>query len=166
CVVTQGVVAHPAWNRHATYGQLAALAARREVPKDVQLKEPKAWTVIGTPAKRLDSGDKVTGRCVYGADFRLPDMLHAAVRACPVFGGKVKRFDAKAALRLPGVRKVVPVGADAIAVIADTWWRASAALDAVEIEWDEGEHAHASSATIDAMLIEGLAAETKFVQTC
>jgi isoquinoline 1-oxidoreductase beta subunit len=163
CIVNQGVVSHPGWNRRATYGQLARLAARRVVPKDVKLKDAKDWTIVGKPMKRLDSADKVTGRFVYGADFRLPGMLNAAVRACPVFGGKVKRFDAEAALRMPGVRKVVRVGDGAIAVIADTWWHASSALDAARIEWDEGEHVNVSSASIDAMLVEGLGAETRFV---
>jgi isoquinoline 1-oxidoreductase beta subunit len=163
CTVSRGVVSHPGWNRRATYGQLARLAARREVPKDVKLKDTTDWTIIGKPMKRLDSADKVTGRFVYGADFRLPGMLNAAIRACPVFGGKVKRFDAEAALRVPGVRRVMRVGDSAVAVIADTWWRASSALDAVRIEWDEGEHADVSSASIDAMLVEGLGAETSFV---
>lgn len=165
CLVTQGVVTHRAWNRRATYGQLAPLAARREVPKDVRLKDPKAWTIVGKSMKRLDNADKVTGRNVYGADFRLPDMLNATIKACPVFGGKVKGFDATLALRMPGVRKVVRVGDSAVAVIADTWWHASSALDAVRIDWDEGEHANVSSASIDATLVEGLTAETRFVQT-
>lgn len=163
CIVSQGVVSHPGWNRRATYGQLARLAARRVMPKDVRLKDAKDWTIVGKPMKRLDSADKVTGRLVYGADFRLPGMLNAAVRACPVFGGKVKRFDAEAASRMPGVRKLVRVGDGAIAVIADTWWHASSALDAARIEWDEGEYANVSSASIDAMLVEGLGAETRFV---
>jgi isoquinoline 1-oxidoreductase beta subunit len=93
--------------------------------------------------------DKTTGKQIYGADLKLPGMLNAAIKDCPVFGGKVKSFDAPRCER-PGVKKVVRVGDSAVAVVADTWWRAKTALDALPIEWDEGPHAKASSAAIAA----------------
>ena len=163
CMVHKGLVSHPMWNRSASYGQLARMAARLDVPKDVHLKDPSEWKLIGRPVKRLDTADKVTGERIYGADLTLPGMLNATVKACPVFGGTVKRIDSTNAEAMPGVTKVVCVGDSAVAVIADTWWHAKCALDAIVVEWDAGEHANASSASIDAMLTEGLAADEAFV---
>ena len=92
-----------------TYGKVAEAAAKLEVPKDVPLKDPKDWKIIGKPLKRLDTADKVTGKQVYGADLKLPGMLNAAIKDCPVFGGKVKSFDAAKATAMPGVKRVVRV---------------------------------------------------------
>src|SRR4029077_20227852 len=111
----------------------------------------------------LDTVDKVTGKQVYGADLKLPGMLNATIRECPVFGGKVKSIDSVAAERMRGVRKIVRVRDTAVAVVADTWWHAKTALDAVRIEWDAGENAQVSSASIDVILKEGLGAEQVFV---
>ena len=94
---------------------------------------------------------------------KLPGMLNAAIRECPVFGGKVKSFDAKAVETMPGVKKVVAVGDTAVAVVADTWWRAKTALDALPVEWDEGPNAGLSSEQIAATLTEGLDAQEAFV---
>ena len=94
---------------------------------------------------------------------KLPGMLNAAIRECPVFGGKVKSFDAKAVEAMPGVKKVVAVGDTAVAVVADTWWRAKTALDALPVEWDEGPNAGLSSEQIAATLREGLDAQEAFV---
>lgn len=163
CTVENGVISHKMWKRKATYGQVATAAARLPVPKDVPLKDPKDWKIIGKPVKRIDTADKITGRQIYGADIKLPGMLNATVKACPVFGGKVKRIDSATAHRMPGVNKVVRVGDYAVAVVADTWWHAKSALDAVLIEWDAGVHASVSSASIDAMLAAGLAATDAFV---
>src|SRR5690606_7038875 len=107
----------------------------------------------------LDTADKLTGKQVYGIDLQLPGMLNAAIRDCPVFGGRVKSFDAASVSAMPGVRKVVQVGDSAVAVVADTWWRARTALDALEIEWDEGPNANVSSADIAQTLREGLEAK-------
>ena len=96
-------------------------------------------------------------------DLKLPGMLNAAVKDCPVFGGKVRSFDAAAIANRPGVTKVVAVGSSGVAVIADTWWHAKTALDALPIEWDEGPNAKVSSATIAAFLKEGLDAPTAIV---
>ena len=156
CTVDKGVILHKVWGRRTTYGQVAAAAARLDVPNDVQLKDPGNWTLIGKPVKRLDTRDKVTGKQVYGADFVLPRMLNAAIRSCPVFGGKVTSVDSAAAERMRGVQEVMRVGDSAVAVVADTWWHASTALETIRIGWDAGEHAVASSAAIDAMLERAL----------
>ncbi|QCI64150.1 xanthine dehydrogenase family protein molybdopterin-binding subunit [Phreatobacter stygius] len=158
CRAANSRITHAASGRSVSYGQVAAAAARIEPPKDVPLKDPKDWRIAGQPVKRLDTADKLNGRQVYGADLVLPGMLNAAIKDCPVFGGKVKSFDAAAIASRPGVKQVVAVGDSAVAVVADTWWRAKTALDALPIVWDEGPNAQVSSATIDAMLKEGLAA--------
>ena len=106
--------------------------------------------------KRLDTADKVNGKQVYAIDLKLPGMLNAAIKDCPVFGGKVKSYDEAAVKPMPGVRHVVKVGETAVAVVADTWWQAKKALDALPIEWDEGANAKVSSAIIAERLKEGL----------
>jgi isoquinoline 1-oxidoreductase beta subunit len=156
CSVANGVITHGPSGRKTTYGKVAAAAARLAPPADVPLKDPKDWKVAGKPVKRLDTLDKLTGKQVYGMDLRLPGMLNAAIKDCPVFGGKVKSFDAAAVARRPGVKKVVAVGDSAVAVVADTWWHAKTALDALPVEWDEGPNARVSSADIAATLREGL----------
>jgi len=163
CVASVGVITHPPSGRRTTYGKVAAAAARLEPPKDVKLKDPKDWKIAGKPLKRLDTANKVNGKQVYGADLRLPGMLNATIKECPVFGGKVKSFDAAQVASLKGVRKVVQVGDTAVAVVADTWWQAKTALDALSIEWDYGENAKVSSGTIADMLAAGLAADQAFV---
>ena len=164
CTVDKGVISHKASGRETTYGKVAEAAARLEIPKDVRLKDPKDWKIIGKPVKRLDTADKLTGKQVYGADLKLPGMLNATIKACPMFRGKVKSIDSAAAERMPGVKKIVRVGDSAVAVVADTWWHAQSALDALRIEWDAGENAKVSSASIDAMLAEGLEAKETFVE--
>ncbi|MCE3273732.1 MAG: xanthine dehydrogenase family protein molybdopterin-binding subunit [Ramlibacter sp.] len=157
------VVTHVPSGRKLSYGQLAAAAAKLEPPTDVPLKDPKDWKLAGKRLARLDTVDKVTGKQVYGADFTLPGMLHAAIKDCPVFGGKVKSVDAAAIQNRPGVKKVVRVGDSAVAVVADTWWRAKTALDALPIEWDFGPNVKESSATTAAMLKGGLDASDAVV---
>jgi isoquinoline 1-oxidoreductase beta subunit len=163
CAVSNGVITHKASGKKTTYGKVAEAAAKLEVPKDVPLKDPKDWTIIGKPLKRLDTADKITGKQVYGADLRLPGMLNAAIKASPVFGGKVKSVDSAKAEGMPGVKKVLRVRDNAVAVVADTWWHAKTALDAVKIEWDSGDNAKVSSASIDAILKDGLDAAETFV---
>ncbi|MBN8939665.1 MAG: xanthine dehydrogenase family protein molybdopterin-binding subunit [Rhizobiales bacterium] len=163
CRAANSRITHAASGRSVSYGQVAAAAARIEPPKEVPLKDPKDWRIAGQPVMRLDTADKLNGRQVYGADLVLPGMLNAAIKDCPVFGGKVRSFDAAAIASRPGVKRVVQVGDSAVAVVADTWWRAKTALEALPIVWDEGPNAQVSSATIDAMLKEGLAAPQAFV---
>lgn len=156
CSAGKGVITHKASGRSIRYGQVAAAAAKLQPPANVALKDPKDWTIAGKPLKRLDTADKTTGKKVYGMDFKLPGMLNAAIRDCPIFGGKVKSFDAAKIRDMPGVKHVLPVGDSAVAVVADTWWRAKTALDALPITWDEGENVKVSSESIAAWLKEGL----------
>lgn len=158
CSAVKGVITHKGSGRSIRYGEVAAAATKLQAPApaNVPLKDPKDWTIAGKPLKRLDTADKTTGKKIYGMDFKLPGMLNAAIKDCPVFGGKVKSFDAAKIKDMPGVKHVLPVGDSAIAVVADTWWRAKTALDALPITWDEGEHAKVSSESIAAWLKEGL----------
>ena len=163
CAAANSVITHTPSGRSTTYGKVADAAAKLEPPKDVALKDPKTWKIIGKPLKRLDTVDKLTGKQIYGADLKLPGMLNAAIRDCPIFGGKVKSFDTAKAAAMPGVKKIVRVGDSAIAVVADTWWHANTALDAIAIEWDGGANTKVSSASIAEMLKEGLSADQAFV---
>jgi isoquinoline 1-oxidoreductase beta subunit len=163
CNAAASVISHTPSGRTTTYGKVAAAAAQLQPPSEVELKDPKDWKIAGKPIKRLDTADKLTGKQVYGADLQLPGMLNAAIKACPVFGGTLKSFDAAAVGKLPGVRKVVQVGDNAVAVVADTWWHAKTALDALPIKWNEGPNAKMSSASIDKMLTDGLTADDAFV---
>src|SRR5262245_32165966 len=148
CSVAKGVITHGPSSRTTTYGKVAEAAAKLTPPENVPLKDPKDWKVIGKSMKRLDTMDKLTGAQVYGIDLKLPGMLNAAIKDCPVFGGKVKSFETDKVKGMPGVKHVVPVGDSAVAVVADTWWQAKTALDALPIVWDEGPNAQVSSAAI------------------
>ena len=163
CSVANSVITHHPSGRKTTFGKVAEAASRLTPPKDVALKDPKDWKIIGKRVKRLDTIDKLTGKQVYGADLKLPEMLNATIRECPVFGGKVKSFDAAKVAGMKGVKKVVQVGDTAVAVVADTWWQAKTALDALPIVWDEGGNAKVSSASIADILKAGLDAEQAFV---
>src|SRR6185369_9206733 len=156
CVAANGVVA---WkDKKLTYGELAGEASKLEPPRDVKLRDPKDWKVIGKSMPRLEVMDKVTGKPVYGVDVQLPKMLHASIVQCPVFKGKVKSVDAKAAEKMRGVKGVVKTDGW-VAVVADNWWRANQAAKALKIEWDGGEWSKASDATIMASFREGIGAK-------
>ena len=163
CTVSKGVISHASSKRSTTYGKVTNAASKLTEPTDIKLKDPKDWTVIGKRLARLDTVDKTTGRQIYGMDLKLPGMLNAAVKASPVFGGKIKSIDDVAVLKRPGVKKVLRVGDDTVVVVADTWWRAKTALDALKIEWDEGPNAKASSATFAETLKAGLDAKDAVV---
>src|SRR5215831_774792 len=163
CIASNSVITHKPSGRTTTYGKVAEAAAKVEPPKEVKLKDPKDWKIAGKGVKRLDTADKLTGKLVYGIDLKLPGMLSAAIKDCPVFGGKVKSFDAAKVIGMPGVKKVVQVGETGVAVVADTWWQAKSALDALPIVWDEGPNAKVSSATIADFLKTGLDADFVFV---
>ncbi|RPH40653.1 MAG: xanthine dehydrogenase family protein molybdopterin-binding subunit [Burkholderiales bacterium] len=163
CRVERGTITHTASGRSVTYGQVAAAAATMPVPENPPLRDPKDWKIAGKPLKRLDTAPKLDGSQIYGADLKLPGMLNAAIRACPVFGGKVAKFDAAKVDRMPGVRRVLQVGDDAVAVVADTWWQAKVALDALPIDWDGGANTKVSSETIAATLKAGLDAPEAYV---
>ena len=158
---SRGVITHSASNRRLRYGQVAELAAKLTPPdaKTITLKDPRNWIIAGKPMARIDTKEKLDGSLVFGADLMLPGMLCAAIKDCPVFGGKLTSFDADAVKGMRGVKGVVRVNASTVAVVADTWWRATAALDKLPIVWDEGENARVNSTTIAAHLAEGLEAQ-------
>ena len=140
---------------------MAAAAAKLTPPTVVVLKNPKDWKIAGKPVKRLDTVHKTDGSQVYGMDLKLPGMLNAAIRDCPVMGGTLTSFDAAAVMGMRGVRQVVRVSDTAVAVVADTWYRAKKAVDALPVQWNEGPHAKLNSADIAAMLKTGLDASGK-----
>jgi isoquinoline 1-oxidoreductase subunit beta len=164
-VAKNSIVTHTPSGRRTSYGALAAKAAQIALPDPgkIKIKGPDQFTLIGTEQKNLDVPLKVTGRAVYGIDVDLPGMLYAAVKACPVFDGKVKSYDFNVIKDRPGVHSAVTIegkglreDADfgtsgreyryaAVAVVADTWWRAKTALDLMPIEWDVGENGHRNS---------------------
>jgi isoquinoline 1-oxidoreductase beta subunit len=162
--VANGVISHAGSNRSTTYGKVAASAAKLPAPdlKAIKLRDPRQWKVAGQPLKRLDTADKLNGKLVYAIDVQLPGMLNAAIRQCPVFTGKVVSYDEAKVRSMPGVKGVVKVDNASVAVVADTWWHAKKALDALPIVWDEGAGASESSAVIDARLKEGLAAPAAY----
>lgn len=147
CTASKGEITHAASGRNLGYGELAFAAQSQTPPKDVTVKDPKDFVLIGQPLKRLDTPDKVNGKAVYGIDAILPDMKIAAIANCPVFGGKVGKVDDSAAMKVAGVRKVVVLD-DAVAVIGDHMWAAKKGLDALEIEWNEGPNASISTRDI------------------
>jgi len=156
CTAAASVITHTPTGRKTSYGKVALAAGKLTPPTEVALKDPKDWKLAGKPLARLDTLDKLTGKQVYGSDLKLPGMLNAAIRDCPVFGGKLKSFDEAGAMKRPGVKKVVRVGDSAVAVVADTWWHAKSALEAMTVEWDEGPNAQVSSASIAEILKAGL----------
>ncbi|HEV3307989.1 MAG TPA: xanthine dehydrogenase family protein molybdopterin-binding subunit [Candidatus Sulfotelmatobacter sp.] len=124
-------------SRRLTYGQLASAAAKLTPPEHVQLKDPKDFRLIGKPIKRLDTPEKLNGGAVFGIDVKLPEMLTAVIARPPIFGATMKSFDDTRARSMPGVKKIVAIPAG-VAVIADTFWQAKTARDALRLEWDEG----------------------------
>jgi isoquinoline 1-oxidoreductase beta subunit len=162
--VANGVISHAASGRSTSYGEVAAAAAKLTPPdpKTIKLKNPKDWKVAGKPIKRLDTADKVNGSRVFAIDVRLPGMIYAAVKACPVYGGKVVSYDEAKVADMPGFSGVIRVDDSTIAVVANTWWRAKTALEALPIKWDEGAGAKQSSATIATHLGQGLTSNDAF----
>jgi isoquinoline 1-oxidoreductase beta subunit len=163
CSAANSVITHKPSGRTTTYGNVAEAAAKLDPPKEVTLKDIKDWKIAGKGVKRLDTRDKLTGKQIYGSDIKMPGMLTAAIRDCPVNGGKVTSFDAAKIQGMPGVKKIVQVGDSAVAVVADTFWNAKTAVAALPIVWDDGPGGKASSETIAAMLKEGLDAEQAYV---
>jgi isoquinoline 1-oxidoreductase beta subunit len=162
CKAVNSTVTHSS-GKKASYGQLAAAAAKLEPPKEVKLKDPKDWKIVGKPIKRLDTMDKLIGKTIYGIDVRLPNMVSATVQACPVHGGKLKSFDAAKIEKMPGVKKVVAIDGNAVAVVADTYWNARTALDKLPVEWDVGKNGEVQQDQVTAMLKEGLDASEAYI---
>jgi isoquinoline 1-oxidoreductase beta subunit len=158
CRAANSVITHGPTGRTVTYGAVAEAASHQTPPASVTLKPREQWKLIGKPVKLFNTADRVLGNPIFGADVRLPNMLHAAIRQCPVFKGTLKAYDEKTIANRPGVRRVVPLK-DAVAVVADTWWQAKQALDALPVTWDEGANGAVSSASILAFLRSGLTAQ-------
>ncbi len=158
CTAANSVITHTPSGKKTTYGKVVEAAAKLSPPADadVKLKDPKDWKIAGKGVLRLDTADKTTGKMIYGIDVKLPGMLNAALKDCPVFGGKLKSYDEAKVMGMKGVKKVVRVNDSTVAVVADTWWHAKTALDALPIVWDEGENAKVSSESIAKWLAEGL----------
>jgi len=163
CNAANSVITHKPSGRTITYGKIADSAAKLDPPKEIKLKDPKDWKIAGKPVKRLDTAPKVDGSLMYGIDVKLPGMLVATIRDCPVHGGKIKSFDAAKVQGMRGVKSVVAVGDSGVAVVADGFWNAKTAVAALPVVWDEGPNAKVSSATIADLLKEGLDADQAFV---
>ena len=147
CTASRGEVSHSATNRKIGYGALIDAARKMTPPKDVPLKDPAKFVLVGTSLKRFDTPGKVNGKVIYGIDAMIPGMKFATLAACPVFGGKVAHVDDAAAKVLPGVQQVIVLD-NTVAVVGDHMWAAKKGLDALKISWAEGEHAQVSSADI------------------
>jgi isoquinoline 1-oxidoreductase beta subunit len=160
CHAAQGAVHHDASGRSATYGELASAAGQVPLPKDVPLKPPSAWQLIGKTQKRLDTPGKVNGTTKFGIDMQVPGMKIGTVMAAPVIGGKLRGVDEAAAKAVPGVRDVVKLD-DAVAVIGDHMWAAIQGLAAANPQWDEGSNAHVSTAGIYADMARASDGEAK-----
>ena len=164
CRAESGRVLHSS-GKSAPFGELAARAAQLAVPKNVPLKDPSAFKLIGKPVRRLDNPGKINGTAIYGIDVLPPGLVYASVSMCPTVGGKVAHFDGSGAMAIAGVRKVIAVdgygpglagmgaGTGGVAVIADTPFHAMRALKKVTVEWDHGPASTLSSKDV----IDGLA---------
>jgi|LauGreDrversion4_2_1035121.scaffolds.fasta_scaffold01578_13 isoquinoline 1-oxidoreductase beta subunit len=164
--VANGVISHAASKRKISYGKVAAAAAKLTPPdpKGITLKPVKDWKIAGKGLRRLDTADKLNGKKIYAIDLKLPSMLHATVKDCPVFGGKLVSFDDSKVKGMPGVKAVMKVNDTTVAVVADTWWRAKKAMDVLPIVWDEGPNAKVNSASIAEHLKTGLTGSDAFAQ--
>jgi isoquinoline 1-oxidoreductase subunit beta len=147
CSASNGKVTHSASGRVAAYGDLVDAAGNVPVPQNPPLKDPKDFTLIGKPLKRLDTPNKSDGKVVYGIDAMLPGMKFATLAQCPAFGGKVAHVNDSAAKAVPGVQQIVVLD-DLVAVVGDHTWAAKKGLDVLNVTWDEGPNAKISSADI------------------
>ena len=160
--VDKGIITHSKSGRSINYGAVADAAGKLTPPdpKEVKLKSPTEWKIIGKPVKRLDTLDKLDGSKKYAVDVQLPGMLNAIYIGSPVFGAKLVSIDGQAALKMPGVKKVLKVADDGFAVVADTWWQAKVAAEKVQVKWGDEELSLHSSSTIDTYLKTGLTANS------
>ena len=147
CSTSNGVVSHALSGRTVAYADLVDAASALPAPQDPPLKDPKDFTLIGKPLKRLDTPNKTDGKVIYGIDAMLPGMKFATLRQCPVFGGKVGRVDDSAARKVLGVQQIVVLD-DLVAVVGDHMWAAKKGLDALVVSWDEGANAKINSSDI------------------
>ncbi len=155
CVARNSIITHTPSGHTVTFGAVADAAAKVELPANVQLKDAAAWRLVGTPQRRLDVPNKVSGQTLYAIDVRLPDMLYAAVVHCPVFRGTLKSIDESSIAGFKGVRRIVRL-TDLVAVVADSWWQAKCAADALRVEWNAGGNGSVSTASIAEVVRQGL----------
>jgi isoquinoline 1-oxidoreductase beta subunit len=152
CRVERGVIYHDASARKLGYGAVASEAAAQPIPKNIKLKDPAQFKLIGTSAKRIDTPSKVNGTAIFGIDTKVPRMKIGTLAITPVKGGKIARMDEAAARRVPGVRDIVRAGDEAVAVIGDHMWAAKRGLEALNIAWDSGPNGEVTSKSlVDAM---------------
>ena len=158
CYSENGKVFHRPTKRSFKFGQLVQAASKKEPPAHPRLKEQKEWRLLGKSLPRVENPSKVNGTAVFGLDFKIPGMVYAAVRSSPVFGGKVARLDKSSIGRFPGVIDVVQFSfqlpfpiPDGVAVVADSYWHARKALEALTVEFDNGPNASVSSASLKTM---------------
>jgi isoquinoline 1-oxidoreductase beta subunit len=163
CQARAGRVQHPATTRSLDYGELVARAAKLPVPADPPLKAAKDFRILGRDVARVDGPDIVTGKAQFATDLHLPGMLVASIERCPVFGGKVKSFDASAALKVPGVKQVLEVPSG-VAVFGEDTWAAFAGREALKVQWDEGPSAKLDSPAIRRQFETRLKAPGKVVR--
>src|SRR5262252_611 len=155
CDAENSTIIHRPSGRKVRFGQVAAAAAKLDPPADVKLKDPKEWNLLGRSVRRLDLQDKVTGKPIFGADVQLPGMVYAAIAQCPVFRGKLQDAHGEQLLGLRGLVKVVKLE-DAVAVVADNWWRAQKMVKLLKIDWDPGANGAATTASIQEFVRLGL----------
>lgn len=167
CTSADSVITHGPTGKTTTYGKVAGAAGALAPPLEVTVKDPSDWKIIGQPKPRLDTADKLTGKQVYGADIQMEGLLNASIKQAPKIGASLASFDAAAVESMPGVKKVVSLknpfgeGDNAVAVIANTWWQANKALDALPIEWEGG--VDFSTEAFEAELDDGLTSDEAFV---
>jgi len=172
CRAERSEVIHPGSSRRVTFGSVASVAATLPVPRNVMLKKPSEFKIIGKKVKRLDSRKKIDGSAIFGWDIEVPNMLIAAVTRCPVKGGHVADYDASAAENIPGVHAIVPIADPyaptslfssrrpfGVAVVAESYWSARRGQEVLEVSWDPGPNAAFDSASIASMLAQWAASE-------
>ena len=159
CSAASSVITHGPSKRTMTFGDVATAAAKIKAPDDVKLKDAKEWKILGKSVPRFDIPDKVIGKPMYGIDVVRPGMVHAAIKQCPVFGGKIKSIDAASLAvtkKMRGVDEVLDMGSYVV-VTGNNWWRCNQAVKSLKVEWDVGESGNVSSDSIKAYFREGLA---------
>jgi len=174
CKAQDGGVLHGARKNFLTYGELVSDAAKLPIPdfKTVPLKNSSEFTIVGHDTRRFESREKATGTAKFGLDSRVPGMQFAVIARCPVFGGKLKSFDAEKAKAVPGVRDVFPIDpvaqgaftAGGVAVLADNSWAAMQGRKALQISWEEGPAASESSASLHQQFLDNAAKPGKVVR--
>ncbi len=162
--VDKGIITHKASGRSTSYGKMAGAASKLTPPneKEIKLRDPRQWKIAGKPVKRLDTNDKLDGSKIYAVDVKLPGLLNAAIMDCPVFGGTLASFDQSKIAGMPGKPQALRVNETTVAVVADTWWRAKKALDALPVVWNEGANAAVQQGDILKHVATGLTSTDAF----